>query len=148
MDQEQIENTGEVSSPVDFTELETKLTDLVEVLEAEQEQKQAEAEQLAKEQELQAQQDAENQKFVEEQQQADTATVEEFRQNLLTELQTLNESTQAYEAYYEAIVEHQKVEMELYSAVYYASAIVIIYGCLLPSFWIVRQFKNMINWFT
>lgn len=53
MDQEQVESTGEVVSPpvIDFTELETKITNLVEVLETEQEQKKIEAEKLAKEEE-------------------------------------------------------------------------------------------------
>lgn len=53
MEQEQIETPEEVVTPpaVDLTELETKLTDLVEVLETEQEQKQAEAEKLAKQEE-------------------------------------------------------------------------------------------------
>jgi len=145
MDQEQIEATG--SPGVYFTELESKITDLVEVLETEQEQKQAEAEKLAKEQEVQAKLDAENQKVVEEQQQADTATVEDFRESLLSELQTFNENTQDYTTYFEAIIEHQKIELELYNAVYFAAVIVIVFGCLLPLFWVVRQFKNMLNSF-
>lgn len=143
---EQVETNG--SPPVvDFTELESKITDLVEVLETEQEQKQAEAEKLAKEQEVQAQQDAENQKIVDEQLQADTATTQDFRQNLMSELQEFNENTQDYTAYFEAIIEHQKIEMELYNAVYFAAVIIIVFGCLLPAFWVVRQFKNMMNWF-
>lgn len=48
--QEQIDTTGQ-APPVDLTNLESKLTDLVEVLEADQEQKKAEAEKLAKEEE-------------------------------------------------------------------------------------------------
>lgn len=143
---EQVETNG--SPPVvDFAELESKITDLVEVLETEQELKQAEAEKLAKEQEVQAQQDAENQKIVDEQLQADTATTQDFRQNLMSELQEFNENTQDYTAYFEAIIEHQKIEMELYNAVYFATVIIIVFGCLLPAFWVVRQFKNMMNWF-
>jgi len=139
---------------VDLTELETKLTDLVEVLETEQELKQAEkeqqqieAEKLAKEQEAQAKLDAENQKIVEQQQQADVETVEEFRANVLKELQLLNENVQHYEELSEAIIEHQKVEMELYNAVYFASIAVIVAFCIMPSIWVVRMFKNALKSF-
>ncbi|MEK5234093.1 hypothetical protein MHB42_20605 [Lysinibacillus sp. FSL K6-0232] len=135
---------------IDFTELETKLTDLVEVLETEQEQKQLEAEKQAQEAEEQAKIEEEQAKIeaeAEEQLQAESAATDEFRQNLLTELQVFNEGVRDYTEYFEAIVEHQKVELELYNAVYYASVIVIIFGCLLPLFWIVRQFKNILNWF-
>lgn len=156
MDLEQIESTGEVvtSPAVDLSELETKLTDLVEVLQTEQEEKQAEkelqqieADKLAKEQEAQAKLDAENQKIVEQQQQADVETVEEFRANVLKELQLLNENVQHYEELSVAIIEHQKVEMELYNAVYFASIAVIVAFCIMPSIWVVRMFKNALKSF-
>ena len=139
---------------VDLTGLEEKLTGLVEVLEAEQEQKKLEAEELAKQEEQakleaeeQAKIDAQTQKFVEEQQQADVATVEEFRENVLAELKTLNENVQHYETLAELIVEHQKVEMELYNTVYFASIAVILVVCVMPSIWIARALKNMIKSF-
>ena len=136
------------TNPVgDFTELETKINALVEVLETEQEQKQAEAEKLAKEQEVQAKLDAENQKIVEQQQQVDVETVEEFRANVLKELQLLNENIQHYEELSVAIIEHQKVEMELYNAVYFASIAVIVAFCIMPSVWVVRMFKNALKSF-
>lgn len=154
MDQEQIETTGEVVPVVDLTHLESKLTDLVEVLEAEQEQKKLEAEKIAKAEaeakklaEEQAKVDADTQKAVEEQQQAETATVEDFRENLMIELKTLNENVQKYEALSEAIIEHQKVEMELYNAVYFASIAVIVAFCIMPSVWVVRMFKNALKSF-
>ncbi|MGG2085401.1 hypothetical protein [Lysinibacillus pakistanensis] len=139
---------------VDLTGLEEKLTGLVEVLEAEQEQKKLEAEELARQEEQakleaeeQAKIDAQTQKVVEEQQQADVATVEEFRENVLAELKTLNENVQHYEILVESIVEHQKVEMELYNTVYFASIAVILVVCVMPSIWIARALKNMIKSF-
>lgn len=157
MDQEQVETTGEVAPVVeviDLTGLEEKLTGLVEVLEAEQEQKKLDAEELAKQEEQkkldaekQAKLDAQTQKVVEEQQQADVATVEEFRENVLAELKTLNENVQHYETLAESIVEHQKVEMELYNTVYFASIAVILVVCVMPSIWIARALKNMIKSF-
>lgn len=50
-EQLQLETADQVSPVIDLTDLESKLTDLVEVLEADQEQKKAEAEKLAKQEE-------------------------------------------------------------------------------------------------
>lgn len=169
---EQVETTGppeqnETSSlpTVDLTELETKLNDLVEVLQADQEQKQLEAENLAIEAEKlakeeaeaellaaeqakeQAKVDAKNQKLAEEQQKTDTENIEDFRANVLNELKMLNENVRHYEEVGQAIIEHQKVEMELYNAVYFASIAVILVVCIMPSVWIAKQFKNMLKSF-
>lgn len=115
MEQEQIETPEEVVTPpaVDLTELETKLTDLVEVLETEQEQKQAEAEKLAKQEEEakqlaeeQAKTEAENAQLTEaelkEKAKADeehAKTVMSLQESqattlddILSEMQTLNEN--------------------------------------------------------
>lgn len=115
MEQEQIETPEEVVTPpaVDLTELETKLTDLVEVLEADQEQKKAEAEKLAKQEEEakqlaeeQAKTEAENAQLTEaelkEKAKADeehAKTVMSLQESqattlddILSEMQTLNEN--------------------------------------------------------
>lgn len=167
MDQEQIETTGlpeqnETASPsvIDLTELETKLTNLVEVLEAEQEQKQLEAENLAKEAENQAKEeaeakllaekqakeqakvDAENQKVLEEKQQADTETVEEFRENLLNELKTINESIQEVK---EIELHNQEMYEHAFPSIKQASDLAIIFLCLIPLIIVYKWLSSMFN---
>lgn len=110
--QEQIDTTGQ-APPVDLTNLESKLTDLVEVLEADQEQKKAEAEKLAKEEEEakqlaeeQAKTEAENAQLTEAELKEKAKVDEEHAKtvmslqesqattldDILSEMQTLNEN--------------------------------------------------------
>lgn len=149
MEEEQIETTGEVVPVVDLTELETKLTDLVEVLEAEQDQKQAEAEKLAKEEvkakklaEEQAKLDAENELLIEEQVQADTATTVEFREDLLVDLKTLNESILELK---EIELQNQEMFNNTFPSVKQASDLSIIFLCLIPLFIVYRWIASMFN---
>jgi len=134
---------------IDLTGLEEKLTGLVEVLEAEQEQKKLEAEELAKQEEQakldaeeQAKIDAQTQKAQAEQQQADVATVEEFRANLLSELKTLNEEVQELKE-----IELQNQEMYAYTLpnVRQASDLSIIFLCLIPLFIVYKWLAGVFN---
>lgn len=156
MDQEQIETTGlpeqnetVVPPVVDLTELETKLTGLVEVLEADQEQKKIEAEKLAKEEaeakllaDKQAKADAQNQKALEEQQQADTATVEEFRENLLIDLKEINKSIQEVK---EIELHNQEMYEHALPSIKQASDLAIIFLCLIPLFIVYKWLASMFN---
>lgn len=116
MDQEQVETTGEVApvvEVVDLTGLEEKITGLVEVLEAEQEQKKLEAEKIAKEEaeakkqaEEQAKVESENAVLTEQEAQEKAKSDEEHASNvmslqesqvttlddILREMQTLNQN--------------------------------------------------------
>lgn len=112
-EQLQPETADQVSPVIDLTDLESKLTDLVEVLEADQEQKKAEAEKLAKQEEEakqlaeeQAKTEAENAQLTEaelkEKAKADeehAKTVMSLQESqattlddILSEMQTLNEN--------------------------------------------------------
>lgn len=115
MDQEQIVSTGEVeSSPVvDLTGLETKITELVDVLQAEQDAQKKEVEKLAKEEEQAKKTEEEQAKIAEEdaklsaeEEQAKSLEDEEYANTVMTlqetqaqsiddillEMQTLNQN--------------------------------------------------------
>lgn len=137
MQEKQIDSTGDAQEEIkEVEDLRASIDSLVETI----------TEQVAKEEEEKLQ-TLELKAKEDEQVQADTATAEDFRGNLLSELQMFNENAQDYTVYFEAIIEHQKVELELYNVVYFASVIVIIFGCLMPLFWVVKQLKNMANSF-
>lgn len=158
MEQEQIETTGEVISPpaVDLTELETKLTDLVEVLETEQEQKQAEkeqqqleAEQLAKEQEDQKKVQA---KDLEQQQAIQQAFAEEeatYREQILSSLTEINDGLGLLN---EATAELKEIELKnqemleyTFPSVKQASDLSIIFLCLVPLAIVYKWLSGMFN---
>lgn len=159
MDEEQVESTGEVVSPplvVDLSELETKLTDLVEVLETEQEQKQAEkeqqqleAEQLAKEQQDQqkvqakdlAQQQAVQQAFAEEE-----AT---YREQVLSSLVDINDGlislNEATAEIKEIELKNQEMIEHALPSVKQASDLSIIFFCLVPLAIVYKWLAGMFN---
>lgn len=159
MDEEQVESTGEVVSPppvVDLSELETKLTDLVEVLEADQEQKQAEkeqqqleAEQLAKEQEDQQKVQA---KDLEQQQAIQQAFAEEeatYREQILSSLTEINDGLGLLN---EATAELKEIELKnqemleyTFPSVKQASDLSIIFLCLVPLAIVYKWLSGMFN---
>lgn len=118
--QEQIDTTGQ-APPVDLTNLESKLTDLVEVLEADQEQKKAEAEnaQLTEaELKEKAKADEEHAKTVVSLQESQATTLDD----ILAEMQTLNEN---------AVLMQEKTEFQ--NEVISESAVMITIAVIMAS---------------
>lgn len=149
MEEGQLQETQIESQAVDLSETSQQLSELVEVLQKEQELKVAEQEQLAEQKLLEEQQQAE----LTEQQQADIeqqalveeqeATAEdEYRQALLGALETLNSNTLELKE-----LQNQELQMfqETLPSVKQASDLSIIFLCLIPLVIVYKWLASMFN---
>ena len=117
---------------------------------AKEEEEKLEASELQAKEELkakklaeeQAKLDAENDLLIEEQVQAHTATTVEFREDLLVDLKTLNESILELK---EIELQNQELLNNAVPSVKQASDLAIIFLCLIPLFIVYKWLASMFN---